>query len=193
MEKINKKLLLSSSIAVIIFAVFIVLVLPCYNSVKDKEREIKITKSQKEKIEEYYISSSASFAKLKEAGWDRKKDIIKFNFISSPFFVPQVQYFLRNLSFENGMIFSNVTNSTPMMISESQALYKSQIIGPVKKTTFNLSVEGSYNSFKSLLSSLEKQARISSVQSISISPAPKKSEEENADLSFNLMIDFYSY
>jgi Tfp pilus assembly protein PilO len=193
MGKINKKLLFYSFIAISIIVVFIVLILPSYDLVKEKEREIKITQDQKEKIDKYHVFSSANLDRLKDAGWDKKKEIVKFNFVSSPFFVPQVHYFLRNLSFANGLIFSSITNSAPMLVSESQLLYKNQIIGPVKKTTFNFIVEGSYNSFKSLLSSLEKQARISSVKEINISPGSQKSEEMISELRFNVIIDFYSY
>ncbi len=194
MAKINKKIVLSVLLFLIIIAVIIILIVPAYKEIKDKEKKIEMYQTQKKTMSDFYSFSSSNFAKLKEAGWLENKEIVESNFISSPFFFSKINYFLRNLSFENGLVFSSLSNSTPLLISESQLLYKGQIMGPVKKTSFNLSVDGSYASFKSFLKSLESQARIATIQSISILPASKKTaEESSSELSFNLVVDFYSY
>ncbi|MBI2626168.1 MAG: type 4a pilus biogenesis protein PilO [Candidatus Nealsonbacteria bacterium] len=58
-----------------------------------------------------------------------------------------------------------------------------------KEISFGLQVSGSYNSFKSLLSSLENSIRIFKVKSVSFS-SPKKGEKS---FSFDLEVATYSY
>ena len=194
MEQNQINLLVSGIIIILVFGVFYFLIFPEYQKITLKDGEIKTLEKQIESINNYYLFTENNFKKLKDAGWDNKKKIIESNFTSSPFFFPKVHHFLRVIASENGMIVSNITNSNPIEISRTQDKYKDNLEGPVKKTTFNMSLTGSYNSFKSLLSSLENQARIVTIKSISILPMSKRSENMPSDFfDFNLSVDLYSY
>lgn len=63
----------------------------------------------------------------------------------------------------------------------------------IKETLMDVSLMGSYSSFKKFLSSLEENARLFSVESISFSSVSKKEKEEARETIFNLKIKTYSY
>jgi hypothetical protein len=194
MEQKQINLLILGVIVVLIFGVFNYLISPKYQEITLKNNEIEMLEKQIKSINDYYLFAEDNFKKLKDAGWDNKRKIIESNFTSSPFFFPKVHYFLRTISSENGMIVSNITNSNPIEISKTQDEYRDKLEGPVKKTTFNLSLTGNYSSLRSLLSSLERQARVVTVRSVSILPLSKQSEDMPSDFfDFNLSVDLYSY
>ncbi len=91
------------------------------------------------------------------------------------------------------MIVSDIYVSRPVIIENSEELYKSELIGPVNKTRFELSLEGNYFAFKNFISAIEKSSRIGSIESISIDKNHNSNQEITNDLLFKLSIDYYSY
>jgi Tfp pilus assembly protein PilO len=73
--------------------------------------------------------------------------------------------------------------------------YLDQLQGSVQKTTFNMTVTGTYSSFKKFLSDLESQTRIVTVKSISVSSSQAAGTGKKAVnvSNFNLVVDAYSY
>ncbi|MDD4074045.1 MAG: hypothetical protein PHU17_00720 [Candidatus Pacebacteria bacterium] len=166
--------------------------MPAYENFQAKSSEADKIRKQIETTQNYFLFSENNFNKLKESKWEEKKKSIEINFTSSPFFFPKTTYFLRTVANQSGMAVSSINNSSSVLVNKTQETFKDQLKGEVKKTTFNLSLEGSYNYFYNFLSFLEKQTRIANIKSINISSATKKDSLEPT-FKFSLILDLYSY
>lgn len=178
---------------IIIFFINYFFVFPEYNLLKEKNKKIKNLSTDEEFIKNYYDVVNKNLEDLNNAKWGSKKNILEQNFDSSPFFSSIVKDFLRTKALESGLIVSDIYVSRPVIIANSEELYKSELIGPVNKTRFELSLEGNYFAFKNFISTIEKSSRIGSVESISIDKNHNSNQEITNDLLFKLSIDYYSY
>ncbi|HOF44719.1 MAG TPA: hypothetical protein PLI42_00265 [Candidatus Pacearchaeota archaeon] len=178
---------------IIIFFINYFFVFPEYNLLKEKNKTIKSLSIDEEFIKNYYDVVNKNLEDLNNAKWGSKKNILEQNFDSSPFFSSIVKDFLRTKALESGLIVSDIYVSRPVIIANSEELYKSELIGPVNKTRFELSLEGNYFAFKNFISAIEKSSRIGSIESISIDKNHNSNQEITNDLLFKLSIDYYSY
>ena len=178
---------------IIIFFINYFFVFPEYNLLKEKNKKIKNLSTDEEFIKNYYDIVNKNLEDLNNAKWGSKKNILEQNFDSSPFFSSIVKDFLRTKALESGLIVSDIYVSRPVIIENSEELYKSELIGPVNKTRFELSLEGNYFAFKNFISTIEKSSRIGSIESISIDKNHNSNQEITNDLLFKLSIDYYSY
>ena len=178
---------------IIIFLINYFFVFPEYNLLKEKNKTIKSLSIDEEFIKNYYDVVNKNLEDLNNAKWGSKKNILEQNFDSSPFFSSIVKDFLRTKALESGLIVSDIYVSRPVIIANSEELYKSELIGPVNKTRFELSLEGNYFAFKNFISTIEKSSRIGSIESISIDKNHNSNQEITNDLLFKLSIDYYSY
>jgi Tfp pilus assembly protein PilO len=178
---------------IIIFFINYFFVFPEYNLLKEKNKTIKNLSTDEEFIKNYYDVVNKNLEDLNNAKWGSKKNILEQNFDSSPFFSSIVKDFLRTKALESGLIVSDIYVSRPVIIANSEELYKSELIGPVNKTRFELSLEGNYFAFKNFISTIEKSSRIGSIESISIDKNHNSNQEITNDLLFKLSIDYYSY
>lgn len=178
---------------IIIFFINYFFVFPEYNLLKEKNKTIKNLSTDEEFIKNYYDIVNKNLEDLNNAKWGSKKNILEQNFDSSPFFSSIVKDFLRTKALESGLIVSDIYVSRPVIIENSEELYKSELIGPVNKTRFELSLEGNYFAFKNFISTIEKSSRIGSIESISIDKNHNSNQEITNDLLFKLSIDYYSY
>ncbi|HPM39096.1 MAG TPA: hypothetical protein PLF93_00470 [Candidatus Pacearchaeota archaeon] len=178
---------------IIIFLINYFFVFPEYNLLKEKNKKIKNLSTDEEFIKNYYDIVNKNLEDLNNAKWGSKKNILEQNFDSSPFFSSIVKDFLRTKALESGLIVSDIYVSRPVIIENSEELYKSELIGPVNKTRFELSLEGNYFAFKNFISAIEKSSRIGSIESISIDKNHNSNQEITNDLLFKLSIDYYSY
>jgi len=178
---------------IIIFFINYFFVFPEYNLLKEKNKTIKNLSTDEEFIKNYYDVVNKNLEDLNNAKWGSKKNILEQNFDSSPFFSSIVKDFLRTKALESGLIVSDIYVSRPVIIANSEDLYKSELIGPVNKTRFELSLEGNYFAFKNFISTIEKSSRIGSIESISIDKNHNSNQEITNDLLFKLSIDYYSY
>lgn len=192
MKKIEKKLIIYILLALASLCVALLLVKPAYEELKQKEIKINNLKSYNNLISSSSSKIDSYFNKLEEGQWSKKKIIIENNFNSTPFYEAMIYVFLRSLAFDNGLIISNINSSALAEISKSRESYASLVKGPLKKTTFDITFEGRYASLKSFIRSIENNARIGAIKSISIHPSSSQ-EAENNLLNFNVSIDFYSY
>lgn len=192
MKKIEKKLIIYILLALVSLCVVLLLVKPAYEELKQKEIKINNLKSYNNLISSSSSKIDSYFNKLEEGQWSKKKIIIENNFNSTPFYEAMIYVFLRSLAFDNGLIISNINSSAPAEISKSKESYAGLVKGPLKKTTFDITFEGRYASLKSFIRSIENNARIGAIKSISIHPSSSQ-EAENNLLNFNVSIDFYSY
>lgn len=189
------------------------------NKIKAAEAEIAQTKASIASKQSYYAVIDSKIAALNDAGWSTKQKSIEINFTQSPFFVPKINTFFQTMVSSAGMTMGGITSSTPTSVgavpqaatesttksskasenittTTSQAGYFGQLKGPVKKTTVNLSISGSYRNFTNLLTKFENQTRIITIKSVAVSPngvqETTKSGSTN-NLSFSVVLDIYSY
>lgn len=221
MEKNNTIILIVSGLILILsIGVVYFLTMPAYKQIGVQDQQIIQLKSQIEAKQNYYISIDSQSKQLEDAGWAEKKKSIEVNFTSTPFYIPKMNNFFQTVITSSGMILSNITSSSPVSAKSasetestgsdtktdennsssqgtqqsSTANYLNQLQGPVNKISFNVSVTGTYNSFKKFLSDLETQTRIVTVKSISVSTSQQGLGKKSLNTSlFNLVVDTYSY
>jgi Tfp pilus assembly protein PilO len=167
----------------------------------------------------YYAIIDSKIEALNNAGWTEKKDSIAINFDSSLFFTPKINNFFKTIVASSGMKLSSMTSSAPESTqTQSQTTnqtedgaktslentqtptqqtgdYLGQLQGPIKKTTINLNVTGTYAKFKELLSLFEGQTRIITVKSVTVSSAGQEVSGKATvnNHNFSVIVDVYSY
>jgi hypothetical protein len=191
-----------------------------WKEIKNIDSQILQVKSQIEAKKSYYAVIDSKIKALDEAGWESKKDSIAINFDSSLFFTPKINNFFNTIVALSGMKLSSMTSSLPEPVksqpqttttTESGAEISkvdtttvpvtsnnlSQLQGPVRKTTINLNVTGTYIAFKNLLTQFQEQTRIINIKSIAVSSAGQeegiKTKSTVNNLSFSIILDVYSY
>lgn len=155
----------------------IVLVFPKYQDFKFLQKEISQKETELQYNKEYFLNLSNLSEELKKYSDNLSK--IDFALPSGPS-IPILFDFLQKTSSQNGLILKRIGEVTTIPFKEKIT---------VKEYQLALSLSGSYSSFKSFLSSLEKSARLIEVESISFA-SPKSKEEP---FSFSLKIKFHSY
>lgn len=217
-KKISTILIISGLILLLSLGVIYFLAIPAYKEVGAQDVQIQQLKDKIDDRNNYYTTVESQVLALEAAGWSTKKERIEINFISSPFFTVKLNEFFKTLVTGSGMTLSKITSSPAVSVktvsqttstssevqiskdtSDTQqevvnTSYFSQLQGPVKKVSCNLSVIGTYNSFKKLLADMESQTRIITVNSISVTSAGQETGKNASNLSnFSLAVDVYSY
>jgi len=162
------------------------LFMPNYKKFNEQRGEIdKISKTIE--LESDYESKMKTIEqKLEEINWESKKQKIQVNFDSSPFFLPKIEVFFKDLVAKSGMTLGGISfgTPTPMKVSsqqqtqtetegltketkeqaESTPVVQTQssgaiagIKGPVKSISFTLSVMVLIRSLKICLTSLRNK------------------------------------
>ncbi|MFZ3057494.1 MAG: hypothetical protein WA092_00345 [Minisyncoccales bacterium] len=186
------------------------------NNVKSQISQLESLISAKKS---YYAIIDSKIDALNSAGWTEKKSSIAINFDSSQFFIPKINSFFKAIVASSGMDLSSMTNSTQESVVssapatnqtedgakssaqntqtevQSTGNYLSQLQGPVKKTTINLNVTGTYAEFKNLLSLFEGQTRIITIKSVTVSSAGQEVKGRTTvnNHNFSVILDIYSY
>jgi hypothetical protein len=226
MQKKNIKIVLIA-VAVIItsFCIAYFLDFSKWNEVRGLDAQIKQTKASIEAKKSYYTIIDSKMGALTSAGWSTKKQSIAVNFTSTPFFIPKTNSFLQTMVLGNGMSLVGITSSSAVGVkasdqpvakteSTSKSTKKTEVVattpqpveqayfnklqGPIKRTTVNLNVAGSYTAFKNLLSQLENQTRIITIKNVVVAPATQEMSKDGKpiatnNLTFNVVLDVYSY
>lgn len=185
------------------------------------DAQIKQAKVSIEEKKSYYAVIDSKMEALISAGWATKKPSIEANFTSTPFFIPKINTFFQTVVLGSGMKMSGITSSAGVSVkgapqSETKsegtaksskatevvtvntttASYFDRVQGPIKKTTVNLSVSGTYSAFRNLLSQFENQTRIITIKSVAVSPAGQVASGKGVsanNLTFSMVLDIYSY
>lgn len=202
----------TSILLVLAGGIFYFLDLPQYEKDKAQKEKIDIFISQKGIKDEHTKKIAQIGFNLKDVNWEEKKKKIEPNFVSTPFFVPKMEVYFKDLVSRSGMALESVTFQGSSIATADQTAQTAQtapdklnptegdsanvpknqsgvigIKGPVKKNGFSLTVSGSYEDLKNLLAIFEKQAYLVSVKSISFG------EGKGNQFSFSLAGDIYSY
>jgi len=175
---------------------------------KDKVQNDKIASfSEQKRLREEYTKRIAQIGiNLKDLDWEEKRKKIDPNFISTPFFIPKMEVFFKDLVARSNMALVSISIETGSALTPSTTadgkiapvedasldVPKNQsgvigIKGPVKKNSFNLSVSGRYEDMKNLLLILEKQAYLISVRTVNFG------EGKGNQFNFTIVGDIYSY
>jgi Tfp pilus assembly protein PilO len=227
MQEKSRTLLISFLVFAASLAVLYFFVLPKNKELVKDEAQIAQLNENINTKKAYQEVIDEQVGALDAAQWAAKEPSIAINFTSSPFYVSKMQYFFKSIATSSGVSLDSLTYSSSVSVkaaavqqpsgsavkvstatsaaSGTQASptgYYAQLTGPVKKTTFNLSVSGTYNNFKNFLTQLEGQTRIATVRNITFGGvsdasgstiATKSKAKKAANLSFQLVVDTYSY
>ena len=167
---------------IILFLLLIILIsaaaffgLPKYQEFSALRLELKGKKTELENKEKYFSELKTLSASLKEFA----PELAKIDSaLPSGFLIPDLLHFLQKVISQNGLILEEFDFSG---ISPEE---KSNI----KKISLNLSLTGSYQSFKNFLFSLRENSRLIDAESISFA-----SPEKSGLSTFNLKVKTYSY
>jgi hypothetical protein len=221
MSKKNINIIIAVAVIVASLGIAYFLDLSTWNKIKSLEAQVTQTKASIAAKRSYYAVIDSKIEALNKAGWATKKKSIEVNFTSTPFFVPKINTFFQTMVLGSGMAMGGITSSTPTSVgavpqaaqssesvtksskaSETAASttsqstgYFSQLRGPVKKTTVNLNVTGTYNAFSNLLTQFENQTRIITIKSVAVSPLGQDTSKGGVSnsLAFSVVLDIYSY
>jgi hypothetical protein len=216
-----KKIKLLISVLIFIAAVCVAYLLDTskWKEIDNVKSQISQVESLISAKKSYYAIIDSKIEALNNAGWTEKKNSIAINFDSSQFFVPKINNFFKTIVASSGMDLTSMTSSAAESVVssapatnqtedgakssvqdtqtevQSTSNYLSQLQGPVKKTTINLSVAGTYTEFKNLLSLFENQTRVITVKSVTVSSAEQEVKGKTTinNHSFSVILDIYSY
>jgi len=125
-----------------------------------------------------YFSENAL---LKEELNKYQDEILKINqALPSEFFLPSLLHYLQKTASENGLILRSFSQPAFTIFKGKE---------DIKEIHLNLFLAGSYSTLKTFLTTLEKNARLIEIESISLS----SSLEEEKPFGFNVGIKVYSY
>lgn len=186
-----------------------------WNKIKGLDTQIDQVKASIAAKKSYYAVIDSKVEALNAAGWSTKEKSIEVNFSLTPFFIPKINNFFQTIVPTAGMkvvaitssaaasvkgasqttqqstVKSSKTTETTTAVQETSSSYFNQLQGPINKTTINLTVAGTYNAFKNLLTIFENQTRIITVKNITVSAAGQEKGVNN--LTFAIVLDVYSY
>jgi Tfp pilus assembly protein PilO len=156
----------------IAFILGVVLIYPKYQDMIIIRNQVKARENELRSKQEYLANLAQVSEKLKE--YEEQLDIIDSALPPDPS-LPLFFDYLQKAASQNGLILTGMVHS-PTSSGEG-----------IKITSVNLTVTGSYSSFKEFIGVLEKSARMIKINTFSFS-AP---EDEIYD--FNLSITVHSY
>ncbi|MBU0476410.1 type 4a pilus biogenesis protein PilO [Patescibacteria group bacterium] len=190
-------------LSVLVSGVFIIW--PEYQELTDSRRKIEEKKAEVEIKKEYFSHLSEVSQNLEEYSEELSK--INSALPNNPS-IPALFDFLQKAASQNGLVLKNIGSFS--LISQKPAQQSAPKPGEIAVSNFpasraevkmteiylDISLSGSYSSFKNFLSTLEKSSRLIEVENISFSSLQEQKQGQinnNATSSFNLKIKTQSY
>ena len=156
---------------------------PKYRSLKLLQSNVKEKETELQTERKYFLEVDEAKEKLKEF----EEELSKINSaIPLDPGLSSLGNFLQLAASQNGLVFKKILPSPSGSLKEE--FIKKGFSPEIKETGVNLTVSGEYSAFKNFLSSLEKTARMTEIESITFSGS-----EKGAPIDFNLKIKVYSY
>ena len=165
----------------IVFALFLTIIflwLPQFQKNRNFNEELTVRRQELENKIEHFKKLNVIENQLK--GYAEELNIMDSSIPDDPL-LPDLFYFIENLSLENGLILENISSSN---ISSGKIEE-----GKVEKISLSISLFGTYNSFKNFLSSIYSSSRIIEVKSISFSSGK---DEKGLNYGVSLETLYYS-
>jgi len=164
------------TIAICIFLTLIlgvVFIYPKYQELRGTQERIRLKRAELQSKEKYFSDLTDVLEQLKEY----EIQLSKIDSAIPPdVSLPALFNFLQTAASQNGLVLEEMSPG----FTTTQERFR--------ETSISLVVTGSYSSFKSFLSTLEKSVRMIELESISFS-----SPEETGLFTFNLRIKVHSY
>ena len=168
------------------------LVAPKYQQFQDIRSEIEKKDQDFKTRKEYFNRAFQASEELNKYSDQLAK--INSNFSDGPS-VPSLFDFFQKISSENGLLLQdiNFVGQFPLLkaAKEKRSLLRG-IKGSIYESTIEMNVFGSYDSFKSYLSVLEKSSRLMEVKTVNFT-SPISVEDADKNTLFSLEIRVYSY
>ncbi len=159
------------------------LVFPRYQNLNLLQLKIEEKETELQSEKEYFSELSDISGKLKEY----EESLSKINSALPPApRLPALFNFLQTASAQNGLILKRIAPILTKPVEEESI--KEGWDPKIQETRINLTVTGSYPSFKNFLSKIEAISRMIEIESISFSAV-----EKEGPIDFNLSIKTYSY
>jgi Tfp pilus assembly protein PilO len=165
-------------LAAILLGVFVIS--PKYREYGDTNLKIKIKNTDIDNQQKYFSQVRETSEKLKNYEEELRK--ISYALPKEPS-LPEVLEFLTQASSQNGMTFKKLTSSavvlpkTATKISDSSSASESETPPRLKEISVEFEVSGDYSSLKNFVITLEKNARLIEIESISFSSRQTKTAE----------------
>lgn len=170
----NLPLLIAISLFIIL-VLGVVLVLPKYQDLKSLQEKISQKRAELQYTQDYFSDLNKLSTELKKYSAELSKIDSALPLDPS---LPSLFRFLQKTSSESGLVLKRLGQVSSNSLPER---------GKLKEYSLDLSLSGSYLSFKSFLSALEKTARLIEIESFSFSSL------EGPPFTFSLKIKFHSY
>ena len=158
-------------------------VFPKYQNLNLLQLKVKEKEAEFQSEKEHFSNLDALSEKLKK--YEKSLSNINSALAAEPG-LPALFNFLQIAASQNGLVLKKIAPTLPSPLKEE--LVKKGWSLEIRETGINLTVAGSYSSFKNFLSTLEKTARMIEIESISFSAL-----ERAGPIDFNLRIKVYSY
>ena len=160
---------------VIVLILGILVVFPKYQDFSDLGNRVEVKESELQYNEEYFRELDQIKEKLEE----KTEEVSKIDSaLPQEKSLPPIFNLIQEISSESGLIFKSLS---PFTMSYSEEFPR------IQETRFTVVLSGTYPSFKSFLSVLEKSARMIEAENISFS------SEGEEPLNFSLRLKVYSY
>jgi Tfp pilus assembly protein PilO len=172
---INFASIVSAISFLIVIAVAVLVLWPKFQELQKLQGDIERERAEIQLKKEYVLMLDEAMAELESNKAEVSK--IRTALPVNPS-VPSLFNYLQRTASGSGLI---LTEISPFTVSSSVAFAN------LKQTVFTIKASGPYPSFKNLISTLEKSARLIEVESISLSSG----QEESFD--FNLRLKTFSY
>jgi len=168
---------------ILLIALGIAVVFPEYQNLNSLQLKVKEKEAALQSKKEYFSNLGEISEELKK--YEESLSKINSALAAEPG-LPALFNFLQTAASQNGLVLKKITPTLPSSLREE--LVKEGWSLEIRETGINLTVTGSYPSFKDFLSNLEKTARMIEIENISFSTG-----EEAGPIDFNLRIKVYSY
>lgn len=150
-------------------ALFYFLVIPQFEKISIQKTEISNLEYKLENTTNYFNEVKKNAEELEKIGWDGAAKKINANFMDGPFFVHNMEAYLKGLVARSGLYLKDlkiegVSESFEVGKEDSKASGEDK----VKEVNVFLDLSGDYNYFRNLLDLFNKQALIIKISEIEI-------------------------
>ncbi|MDD2909505.1 MAG: hypothetical protein PHU74_01090 [Candidatus Pacebacteria bacterium] len=161
--------IISVILIVVSIALFYFLVIPQFEKISVQETEISNLEYKLENTTNYFNEIKKNAEELEKIGWDGAAKKINANFMDGPFFVHNMEAYLKGLVARSGLYLKDLKIEG---VSESFEVGKenSKASGEdkVKEVNVFLDLSGDYNYFRNLLDLFNGQALVIKISEIEI-------------------------
>jgi len=161
--------IISVILIVVSIALFYFLIIPQFKKISVQETEISNLEYKLENTTNYFNEIKKNAEELEKIGWDGAAKKINANFMDGPFFIHNMEAYLKSLVTRSGLYLKDlkiegVSESFEVGKEDSKASGEDK----VKEVNVFLDLSGDYNYFRNLLDLFNGQALVIKISEIEI-------------------------